>query len=177
MQSSPNIVSNLSKCLKFTFAGFIKGFRLEILMVIIFLLVPSLGFADRVKLKNGDRITGQVIVEEEENITVITPYAGKILIKLSDVVSVETEQGTFAPSDLSKPEKKSSGWEGNLEFGSELIFKNWLAACRRKTSKVSNSVLKGKVSSILESICGQNHLSKTFEVCNFDFSDRLLERR
>jgi len=62
------------------------------LTVGILLLMPGIGFADEISLKNGDRITGEVVRMEENKLLVKTAYAGEITIKWEDVQSVKTER-------------------------------------------------------------------------------------
>lgn len=56
--------------------------------------LPAL--ADEIRLFNGDRITGEVKARSGDQLIVLTPYAGEIAIRLSEVesVSIEDAQGT-----------------------------------------------------------------------------------
>ncbi len=56
------------------------------------LLLSGQGLADELHLKNGDRITGQVLKKENGTVSVKTTYAGTIIIKWQDVAHISTAQ-------------------------------------------------------------------------------------
>ena len=61
------------------------------LIFFITLLVFSPALADEVQLKNGDRITGKVVIMEGGQLVVNTAYAGEIKIKWSAVSTIKAE--------------------------------------------------------------------------------------
>jgi putative salt-induced outer membrane protein YdiY len=56
------------------------------------LLIFGRGFADEVRLKNGDHLTGKVISLENGILLFSTTYAGDIPIKWEDVANLKTEE-------------------------------------------------------------------------------------
>jgi len=48
-------------------------------------------WADEVRIKNGDRITGTIVTMENKQLTVKTSYAGEVLIQWEQVDSIETD--------------------------------------------------------------------------------------
>ncbi|MEE9611057.1 MAG: DUF481 domain-containing protein, partial [Desulfatiglandales bacterium] len=61
---------------------------LSILMVVI-LVGPV--FADQVQMKNGDRITGVIVIVESGTLIINTSYAGTITIKWVEVTQIRTD--------------------------------------------------------------------------------------
>ena len=61
-------------------------------MVGIFFLMIGNGKADEIKLKNGDRITGEVIRMQENLLVFKTAYAGEITIAWEEVLRVITDR-------------------------------------------------------------------------------------
>lgn len=57
-----------------------------------FYLMAGNGMADEINLKNGDRITGEVIRMQENQLVTKTAYAGEIGIKWEEVIHVKTDQ-------------------------------------------------------------------------------------
>lgn len=71
-------------------------FRLSLLSGVVLALClsgvcPAQVLADEVRLKNGDRITGQVLKKENGRVTVQTSYAGVIAIQWGEVARITTE--------------------------------------------------------------------------------------
>jgi hypothetical protein len=64
---------------------------LMFIMVIIVFIIPMNSIADEVCLKNGDRLTGQVIRMEAGQLILKTSYAGKISMVWQEVVSLKTD--------------------------------------------------------------------------------------
>lgn len=59
------------------------------------LLVAQLAFADRVTLKNGDRITGKIVKKDGEKVTIKTEAAGTIVIKWDAVAGIEADSKLY----------------------------------------------------------------------------------
>jgi len=55
--------------------------------------------ADEVLLKNGDRITGEVVKSEDDSLIVTTSYAGDLTIKMSEIRKVVTKETMILLSD------------------------------------------------------------------------------
>jgi putative salt-induced outer membrane protein YdiY len=69
-----------------------KVFRnLSVLIVMVFFLITDFATADEVRLKNGDRLTGQVVSMEAGTLVLKTAYAGKIAINWTDILSLTTD--------------------------------------------------------------------------------------
>ena len=70
--------------------------KITVKLVFISLLVWGLAFdaalADEVSLKNGDRLTGEVIALEEDKLIFKTTYAGKIFIAWSEVEKISVDK-------------------------------------------------------------------------------------
>jgi putative salt-induced outer membrane protein YdiY len=64
-----------------------------IITVLAFLsLFPGVVMADELRLKNGDRLSGQVVRMEEEKLIFKTSYAGEISIKWNEVANLNTDK-------------------------------------------------------------------------------------
>jgi putative salt-induced outer membrane protein YdiY len=61
------------------------------LVLAILLAAPGTAQADEVHLKNGDRITGEVVTMEEDKLILKTSYAGEITIEWQQVASIVTD--------------------------------------------------------------------------------------
>ena len=62
------------------------------LFSICFAFVASANvFADQVILKNGDRLTGEVVRQTDGNLVFKTKYAGEVVIKWDEVQQLETD--------------------------------------------------------------------------------------
>jgi putative salt-induced outer membrane protein YdiY len=62
-----------------------------VLVFAIFLAAMGTAQADEVHLKNGDRITGEVVTMEEDKLLLKTSYAGEITIQWDQVASLVTD--------------------------------------------------------------------------------------
>lgn len=63
----------------------------RLLVLAILLAAPGTAKADEVHLKNGDRITGEVVTMEEDKLVLKTSYAGEITIEWQQVASIATD--------------------------------------------------------------------------------------
>ncbi|MBM3759245.1 MAG: DUF481 domain-containing protein [Acidobacteria bacterium] len=80
----------------------------------MYLLSPALAlscFADEVKLKNGDRLTGTVTRLDDKELTLKTEYAGDLKIKRDAIQSIETADA------LSVSLKDGQNLMGRLKLG------------------------------------------------------------
>lgn len=59
--------------------------------LILLLLFSGVAHADWVQLKNGDRISGQVINLKEGKVSIETAYAGKIVIESEQIAKIESD--------------------------------------------------------------------------------------
>jgi putative salt-induced outer membrane protein YdiY len=55
-------------------------------------LLPAAVNADELRLKNGDRLSGQVVRMEEKKLTFKTSYAGEISVKWQEVANLQTNK-------------------------------------------------------------------------------------
>jgi putative salt-induced outer membrane protein YdiY len=96
--------------------GYLRNCCLSV--VLVAMLVGPV-FADQVEMKNGDRITGVIVMVEEGSLIINTSYAGQITIKWVEVSMLITDstatvvlrdersfEGTTKPSDDGKLELK-----------------------------------------------------------------------
>ena len=68
-----------------------KKLALLLIMITIAFLITGNSLADEVRLKNGDRLTGQVIRMEAGKLILKTIYAGEISIVWQEVIGVKTD--------------------------------------------------------------------------------------
>jgi putative salt-induced outer membrane protein YdiY len=64
---------------------------LELFALITFVGLSSAGFADRVTLKNGDRLTGTVVKSDGKTLVLHTDAAGDVTIKFEDVQEIKSD--------------------------------------------------------------------------------------
>ena len=71
---------------------------MRLITILVYVIVSMLffmtsnGMADEINLKNGDRITGEVIKMQENQLVVKTAYAGEITIAWEEVLHVKTDR-------------------------------------------------------------------------------------
>jgi putative salt-induced outer membrane protein YdiY len=68
-----------------------KNIAIFFTMITVVSLIPGNSIADEVRLKNGDRLTGQVMRMEAGKLILKTIYAGEISIIWQEVASVKTD--------------------------------------------------------------------------------------
>lgn len=74
------------KCNLYQFSSYIFH------LLFIFTLLTGFALADEVQLRNGDRLTGNVIRSDGKTLTIRTEYAGDISVSLSAVEKVSAEK-------------------------------------------------------------------------------------
>jgi hypothetical protein len=101
-----------------------------IILLFLLLLAPSPS-AEQLVLKNGDRITGAILQNEDGMVSIETEYAGTITIQqdqIQEIVSEEVkvdEAGDSAQEPVitpeavveEKPKKRLENWSGNVNLG------------------------------------------------------------
>lgn len=92
-----------------------------LVMVSQFLLLAAPVFADRITLKNGDRISGTIVKKDGERITIRTESAGTIEIKWEAVSAIEAENVLYLELEDGS---KFSGTVENTDEGLRVIPKN-----------------------------------------------------
>jgi len=65
--------------------------RLQVLALISFLGLSSFLFADRVTLKNGDRLTGTVVKSDGKTLVLHTDAAGDVTIQFGAIQEIKTD--------------------------------------------------------------------------------------
>ena len=55
------------------------------------IVIPGKSIADEVRLKNGDKLTGQIVRMQEDKLILKTTYAGDITITWQEVTSIRTD--------------------------------------------------------------------------------------
>jgi hypothetical protein len=104
----------------------------------LFLLIASCAFAQSVqfKLRNGDRVTGEILSETADGLTVRTSWGGTIGVPAKEIVSGYMVAGppptngvppavltpVATPSGPSPPRTRSHKWIGELQAGLDLLF-------------------------------------------------------
>jgi putative salt-induced outer membrane protein YdiY len=66
--------------------------KIQILILAFGLLTFTSASADEVRMKNGDRITGKIVMMEKEKLVLDTEYAGEITLAWPQVASVSAEE-------------------------------------------------------------------------------------
>ncbi|SDK11673.1 Putative salt-induced outer membrane protein YdiY [Methylophilus rhizosphaerae] len=62
------------------------------LLMVIYALCSGHAFADSVRLKNGDRITGTLVIKVTDQLVIKTSYAGDIKLKWAEIQSVDADK-------------------------------------------------------------------------------------
>ena len=68
-----------------------KTLTLSLIMITVAFLIAGNSLADEVRLKNGDKLTGQVVRMVENKLIFKTTYAGEITIAWQEVASVRAD--------------------------------------------------------------------------------------
>ena len=68
-----------------------QNIALLLITVIISFLITDNSLADEVRLKNGDKLTGQIVRMQENNLILKTTYAGEITIIWQEVAGIQTD--------------------------------------------------------------------------------------
>ncbi|MBW2490517.1 MAG: DUF481 domain-containing protein [Deltaproteobacteria bacterium] len=64
---------------------------LWLILIPMVFLIPEKSIADEVRLKNGDKLTGQIVSMQENKLILETTYAGKITISWQEVAGIRTD--------------------------------------------------------------------------------------
>lgn len=114
-----------------------------LLPILLFSLVVQAVANEAVTLKNGDRLSGKIVEESEEAVTIETEYAGRITISRKHIAAIEEPKGEKifpaatekavakiaakpapkpAPAAVKQPARLfrgpiTEGWEGNANVG------------------------------------------------------------
>ena len=95
-----------------------RCFYLVCLITSMFLCLPlaytEFVYADEVYLKNGDRISGKVIEEQEENIVIDTEAIGSIVINKKFVERIVAGEDI---KEAKAAEQKDKPWQRNISVG------------------------------------------------------------
>lgn len=70
-------------------------FRKVLFLVVLCVLIPVSVQADQVTLKNGDRITGQIVKSDGKKLTVKTEFMGAVEIAWDSVVNLVSDQPVY----------------------------------------------------------------------------------
>ena len=65
--------------------------NVECMGLIAFLGLASLGFADQITLKNGDRLSGTVVKSDGKTLVLHTAFAAAVTMKFAAVTHSNTE--------------------------------------------------------------------------------------
>ena len=96
-----------------------------VLTICLTLLSVTSIFADQITLKNGDRLTGKIIKQDDEKIILQTEFAGVITISKTNVdkIQLETafvkEEKVEAPAEIVKEEKPAAETTKKTEVTTE----------------------------------------------------------
>src|ERR1700687_4635335 len=60
--------------------------------LIAFLGLASLGFADQITLKNGDRLSGTVVKSDGKTLVLHTEFAGDVTVQFAAITQITTEK-------------------------------------------------------------------------------------
>ncbi len=64
--------------------------RQSFLFLLVVAVLPA--FADRITLKNGDRLTGTIVTTDEKTLTLKTDFAGEVKIDRAAITAIESDQ-------------------------------------------------------------------------------------
>ena len=64
--------------------------RLPLLFILMAAALPA--FADRITLKNGDRLTGAIVTTDDQTLTLKTSFAGEVKIDRGAIAAIESDQ-------------------------------------------------------------------------------------
>ena len=96
--------------------------RFELFILIVFLSLSSLLFADQVTLKNGDRLTGTVVKSDGKTLVLHTDAAGDITIQFAAIQEIKTDPNNELHVSL-KGGKTAVGpvttTDGNIEIATK----------------------------------------------------------
>lgn len=68
-----------------------KNLATLLIMVTVGFFIAGNSLADEVRLRNGDKLTGQVVRIETDKLILKTTYAGEITIAWKEVASIGTD--------------------------------------------------------------------------------------
>ena len=68
-----------------------RNIALLIITIVISFLITENSLADEVRLKNGDKLTGQIVRMQENKLILKTTYAGEITIVWQEVAGIQTD--------------------------------------------------------------------------------------
>ena len=89
--------------------------RRSVLCVLFFLVFASAALADQVTLKNGDRLTGDIVSGDGKTLLLKTDSGGDINLKWETIVAIESSQNlTFTTKDGKRTAGKVTTADGKL---------------------------------------------------------------
>jgi putative salt-induced outer membrane protein YdiY len=91
-----------------------KTLTFSLIMITVAFLIAGNSLADEVRLKNGDKLTGQIVRMVENKLIFKTTYAGEITIAWQEVASVRADSSVKV---LLKDETALEGTMGAIEDG------------------------------------------------------------
>ncbi|PQP33864.1 DUF481 domain-containing protein, partial [Desulfobacteraceae bacterium SEEP-SAG9] len=68
-----------------------RNITLLFIIAMVSFLIAENSLADEVRMKNGDKLTGQVVRMEADQLILKTTYAGEITIAWQEVAAVRTD--------------------------------------------------------------------------------------
>ena len=144
------------------------------------LLICSVADADTVKLKNGDRVSGKVVRESEDSITVETGF-GELTIPRADIAGIEEmapERKDYLKraAELARKHRELAKWcgERGLEGAAQentqvaLELENELAASEGTSSKRTAGVDLKVFDAAWEAVRDKFYDTKTYNGCDWE---------
>lgn len=138
-------------------------------------------FADQITLKNGDRLTGKVIKQDEDKIVLQTEFAGDITISKTNVekilldASYSKEAEKVAESETEKKEEKTAsasatatksralgftaGWDGTANLGFSLTSGNSKTSTFTAGIRAEKSSERNKWTAYTNSLWNRNRVA------------------
>ena len=100
-----------------------SGFLVVLCVLTCLMAIPTTTRADEIRLKNGDRLTGEVVKMEEEKLTFKTSYAGEITVKWGEIAEILTESSIYVllSDDTSVSGIATATEEGKLKIDTEKV--------------------------------------------------------
>ena len=65
--------------------------KVEVITLIAFFGLSSVGFADQITLKNGDHLTGAIVKSDGKTLVLHTEFAGDVTVQFAAITQITTD--------------------------------------------------------------------------------------
>ena len=106
--------------------------KLQVLDLIAIFLCPASLFADKIVLKNGDRLTGTIEKSDDKTLIIKTEFAGEVTVEWPAVQEITSTQAlSVSLSDGKTVVGKVTTSDGNLAVARRPMRSHCTRACSR----------------------------------------------